>query len=592
MERTWYWRFTFVVAVVLLAAYYVAPSAIYFTSEPEVRRSKAKLADAIPKWLPDERMNFGIDLQGGLHLVMGVDTEKAVQDRADRVGDELTGEMKDKQKPLKSVRRPGDEPVLEIVMASSDDWDTLKEVLDGWGDTWQVLSHSGDSVTFGMLEAYETSLREDAVSQAQKTLRNRIDAYGVTEPEVRKRGTSSILIQIAGLTADEEESVKEGIIGKTAQLEFKIVDDEATYFGELASKGLPSGVTLESETYRGKDDGIVASQYLEAKTKDELTRALALAPPPNDRVVRFEEQKLQDGSKKWRTWLLDRKTPLTGDSLVNAFVAFDSDKNSYYVAMKFDQKGAVVFERLTRENTKRRMAIVLDDTVDSAPVIEGPIPNGNASITLGGFKSQEEVLADAKELSIVLKAGALPAPVYPQEQRTVGATLGDDAVSRGKAALIASALLIIGIMLAYYRGSGAIAVAALSVNMLILLASLSALGSTLTLPGLAGLALTIGMAVDANIIQFERIREELFNGKTARAAVDSGFDKAFSAIFDANVTTLLAAIVLWQYGSGPIRGFATTLGLGVIVNTGTAVIVPRLVLDYLTRIRKVQALSI
>lgn len=592
MERSWYWRFLLVVGVVLLSGYYVAPTLIYLTSPPEARRSAEEMKRRIPSWLPDKRINLGIDLQGGLHLVMGVDTEKAVQDRADRVGDEIFEALKEKGKAPKSVKRPGDRPELEIVLGSGDDWAALKELVEERKDTWEVRSHLGENVVIAMNDKYEASLREDAVGQAQKTLRNRIDKYGVQEPEVRKRGTSSILIQLAGLTADQERSVKDDIIGKTAQLEFKLVDDESAYFDDTAGKGLPEGVTLATESYRGKDDAIMSPRYLEAKTKAVLEEAVKKNPPPPDRVVRYEESKLPDGTARWRTWLLDRKTPLTGDALVNAFVAFDNDKNSYYVAMKFDQKGAVAFERLTRENVKRRMAIVLDDTVDSAPVIEGPIPNGNASITLGGFKSQQEILNDAKSLSLVLKAGALPAPVYPQEERTVGATLGEDAISKGQAAVLWTTLIIVALMAFYYRGAGLVGLVALGVNMLLLLAALAAFKATLTLPGIAGLALTIGMAIDANIIQFERIREELIAGKTARAAVDAGFDKAFSAIFDSNVTTLLSAIVLYQYGSGPIRGFATTLGLGVLINTFTAVVIPRLLLDWVTKVRRAQTLSI
>ena len=241
---------------------------------------------------------------------------------------------------------------------------------------------------------------------------------------------------------------------------------------------------------------------------------------------------------------------------------------------------------------RKRVAIVLDDIVDSAPVIQNRIPNGNVSITLGGYKSHQEILADAQALAVVLNAGALPAPVYPQEERTVGATLGDDAVSKGKNALLAAVIVTMLVMIGYYRASGAIAVLSMSINMLLLFATLATIKATMSLPGLAGLALTVGMAVDANIIQFERIREELRLGKTVRAAVDGGFDKAFSAIFDSNATTALSAVVLMQYGSGPIKGFAVTLFIGVVINTFTAVIIPRICLEYLTRGRRVQELSI
>lgn len=594
MDRNWYWRLFLVLGLTSLALYYAVPSAIYFFAPPEVRRSKTELAARIPDFFPKRRITLGIDLQGGLHLVMGVDTDKAAQDRADRISDELVSEMEEKGAPLKSAKRPGDDPIVEIELGNSSDWDKLTPMLDERKDTWTLDSHSGTFVRIRMKPEFEHTMKEDAVQQAQKTLRNRIDTYGVTEPEVRKRGANSVLIQIAGLTADQERSVKEEIIGKTAQLEFKMVDDASPYFGEIgAASDKPEGIELVQDSFAGKDDSVVRTAYLTAKTKQELQDFITKHPQPTDRVVRFQEIKNRDGSNpRWRTWLLDRKTPLTGDSLTNAFVAFDNDKNNYYVAMKFDKKGGVMFEKLTRENVKRRMAIVLDDVVDSAPVIEGPIPNGNASITLGGFKSQQEILEDAKSLSIVLKAGALPAPVYPQEQRTVGATLGDDAIAKGKLALILTMAFVSLTMLIYYRLSGVIAVIAMSFHMLLLFAGLAALNATLTLPGIAGLALTLGMSVDANVIQFERIREELALGKTVRAAVDTGIHKAFSAIFDSNVTTMLAAIVLYQYGSGPVRGFATTLALGVFVNGSTAVIIPRLILEYLTRGRKIQELSI
>jgi preprotein translocase subunit SecD len=594
MERTWYWRLTLVLGLVGLALYYAAPTVLYLMAPPEVRRSRTAMEERIPEALPESRMNLGIDLQGGLHLVMGVDTEKAVQDRADRIGDEIFEEMKEKGKPLTSARRPGDAPSLELVLGSEGDWATLEPILEARRDAWEVKSRSGDRVVYSMRSEYEQQMRDDAVAQAQKTLRSRIDVYGVTEPEVRRRGENSIMIQLAGLTAEEYGRVKDDIIGKTAQLEFKIVDDQSSYFGELGqAPDKPADVTATAEQYQGAGDALVMRPLLESSSKESLVGFLKLHPPPPDRVVAIEEfRESAAAAPVFRTWLLERRTQLTGDALVDAFVSFDSEQNQYYVGMQFDRKGAVLFEKITRENTKKKLAIVLDDAVDSAPIIQGPIPNGNAQITLGGFKSQQEILEDAKSLSVVLKAGALPAPVYPQEERTVGATLGDDAIAKGKVVLLASLVAIFGLMLVYYKVSGAIGTVALLANLLFLFAVLAAFSATLTLPGIAGLALTIGMAVDANIIQFERIREELRAGKTARAAVDGGFDKAFSAIFDANVTTMLAAIVLYQYGSGPIRGFATTLGIGVAVNTFTAVVVPRLIFDWLTRGRRVQALSI
>jgi preprotein translocase subunit SecD len=596
MESGWYTRLLIVLGAIALGLYLAAPSAIYFFSDPEVRRSRAAIEEAIPDWLPDNRFNLGIDLQGGLHLVMGVDAPKAVQDRADRVADEIVEAMKEEGKELESASRPGDAPELELVLQDGDDFPVLQTILEEYEDTWEIKTRSGRTVYFGMLSDFESRLRQDAIEQARVTLRNRIDTYGVAEPEIRKRGNNSIMIQLAGLTAEEIGQVKEDIIGRTAQLEFKLVDETNDYFERLdAAEDKPDSVTLRFDSWQGAEGAIIRRPYLEGTDSDQLKQFLAAHADdvPSDRLVATQRFKPgPEADEVFRTWLLDRKTPLTGDALTNAFVAFDSEKNQYYVAMRFDRSGAVVFERLTTNNVKRKMAIVLDDTVDSAPVIQGPIPNGNATITLGGYRSQQEVLEEANALAIVLKAGALPAPVFPQEERTVGATLGDDAVSKGKSALLYALLGVVVLMLVYYQLSGVIGVIALSVNMLLLFAGLSAFGVTLTLPGIAGLALTIGMAVDANIIQFERIREELRSGKQPRVAVDAGFQKAFTAIVDANITTLIAAVVLASYGSGPIRGFATTLGIGVVINTFTAVVVPRLMFDYLTRGARVSKISI
>lgn len=597
MDQSWYRRLVLVVALFVAAIYYSAPSVLYFLAPRDVRIDSEKLDAYIPDFLPeDSRFNLGIDLQGGLHLVMGVDTEKALQDTADRIASDIFDAMEEKGKKLEKARREVDAPEITFVLQSEADWPVLKEVLDDWRGAWQVLSRDGATVQFGMLPARQDQIRDESVEQAVKTLRNRIDETGTKEPEIRRRGDSSILIQLAGLTTKDQAYVRDNVIGRTAQLEFKIVDVDNPYFATIASAAdKPASVELGRDDVGSAARDASGRPYLVGKDKAELRKFLRAhdAALPPDREVGIEEfRTTPQAEPQWRTYLLDRKPGITGDFLENAFANRNRDDGAYEVIMKFDRKGAVIFERLTRENVGRQMAIVLDGVVDSAPVIQGPIPGGNARITLGGARTSEEMLAEAQSLSLVLKAGALPAPVSVQEERTVGATLGDDAVAKGKTALMVALFGVLAVMLVYYRASGAVGVVAMSLNMLFLLAALSLVGVTLTLPGIAGLALTIGMAVDANIIQFERIREELRAGKSVRAAVDAGFDKAFSAIFDANVTTLLACIVLGQFGSGPIKGFAVTLGIGVVINTFTAVVVPRLGLDYFTRGLRVKELSI
>lgn len=594
MEQGWYQRFVVVLVLLVSAVYYALPSFIYFTAPPEIRSSSEELEKVIPSFLPEARFNLGIDLQGGLHLVMGVDTEKAIQDHADRLASDIYEAMEEANTPLSQARRQGDAPEITFEMAKADDWATLKPLLDDWRDSWSVLSRSSTQVIFGMRPERQNQVKSDVVDQALKTIRNRIDQTGTKEPEVRKRGNDSILIQLAGVTKEDQQKVRDEVIGRTAQLEFKIVDDTHQYFADIAkAEDKPAEVTVQFEQAGSGAQGGGSRPYLLSSDKNLLRTFIAAHRNelPADREVGIKELKATPTSEpEYRTYLLDRRPGITGDFLENAFPSFNSEESTYDVNMRFDRKGAVIFEKLTRENIGRQMAIVLDGVVDSAPVIQSAIPGGSARIQTQG--TQQEALAYAKSLSLVLKAGALPAPVYVQEERTVGPTLGDDAVAKGKMALTVALISVLAVMFFYYRGSGAVGVVALSLNMLFLFAALAVWGVTLTLPGIAGLALTIGMAVDANIIQFERIREELRAGKSVKAAVDAGFDKALSAIFDANVTTLLACVVLGSFGSGPIRGFAVTLGIGVVINTFTAVVVPRLGLDYMARGLRVKTLSI
>lgn len=590
MERSWYWRLAVIIGLIVGGLYLSLPSFIYLAAPSDVRRDKTALAERIPEWAAKNRLNLGIDLQGGLHLVMGVDAEKAVLNRADRVADEIANEMKDKSKPVVRSARVGLTPVIEVVMGNAADWETLKPILEERGDVWQFGSPSGTTVRYEMREERVKQLKDDAVAQVIKTLRSRIDGLGVTEPDLRKRGDDAVLIQIAGLTADMERSVKDDIIGKTAQLEFKMVDDESQYFASIASRATED-IKLATDAYQGPEGGVVQSPYLTAAKKESLQAFINQNPPPSDRVVSYSKEPSPEGDR-WRTWLLDRKTPLTGDSIVGASENFNPDESRWFVQLKLDRPGALAFDTLTTQNVKKRVAIVLDDEVNSAPVINERIPGGNVSITLGGSKTSQEILKEAQALAVVLNAGALPAPVYPQEERTVGATLGDEAVAKGNTVVLASAIMVIVIMVGYYKACGVLAIFAMSVNLLLQFAVLAGLNASLTLPGLAGLALTIGMAVDSNVVQFERVRDELRLGKTVRAAIDGGLDKSFSAIFDSNMTTALSAVVLMQYGSGPIRGFAATLLAGVLINSFTAVVVPRLVLEYVSRTRTLQRLSI
>jgi preprotein translocase subunit SecD len=308
-------------------------------------------------------------------------------------------------------------------------------------------------------------------------------------------------------------------------------------------------------------------------------------PPGREILYRVEENPETQRTTK-TPFLLRKRTLLDGSTLTDARVQIDSQFNEPYVSINFDKKGARIFERITGENVNKRLAIVLDNNVYSAPVIQEKIAGGQARIT-GRFTAEE-----ARDLAIVLRAGALPAPVNVLEERTVGPSLGHDSIRKGLLSMCVGGLLVIVFMVIYYKTAGLIADLALALNIVLIGAGLAGFQATLTLPGIAGIILTIGMAVDANVIIFERIREELTLGRTPRAAVAAGYDRATLTILDANVTTLIAAVVLFQFGTGAVRGFAVTLSLGVIASLFTALVLSRLIFDYLLMYRQTKTLSI
>lgn len=386
------------------------------------------------------------------------------------------------------------------------------------------------------LDKIPEDARADATDRAIEVIRNRIDQFGVSEPLIQKQGSDHIVIQLPGVT-DRARALE--IIKQTAHLEFKLVSDEIEKINAALEGNVPQGYELK---------------YLNNKPL-----------------------------------LLEKEAVLGGDSLVDARVEWSAMQ--HHVSFVLNSKGARKFARLTRDNIGKRLAIVLDGKVKSAPSIEGEIPAGRGQIT--GRFSEDEVA----DLALVLRTGALPAPIRIEEERTVGAALGEDSIRKGVKSIIIGALLVLVFMVVYYLWAGLIANFALCLNLLIILGVLAypRLGAALTLPGIAGIVLTIGMAVDANVLIFERIREELHIGKTVRLAISSGYQKAFLTIIDANVTTLIAAFILFQFGTGPVKGFATTLSIGILASMFTSLVVTRLIFDLLLlgkRIKKLPMLQL
>ena len=415
-------------------------------------------------------------------------------------------------------------------------------------------------------------MRERTISQSIEVIRNRIDEFGVTEPSITSQGNNRIVIELPGVK--EVERAKE-LIGRTAKLEFKMADDKTMSPGALAGT-IADIEKTHNLTY--KEGGTQKfSDYVHSVNE------FAKGKIPADDEVAFERSKAVPGQSEAARipYLLHSKTEVTGDDLQDATVQIDQENRRPNVGFTFNPRGASAFDKLTAENIGHRLAIVLDNIVQSAPVIQSRIGGGRGQITLGrGRGDGDEIMKEAKDLTVVLRAGALPAQLDFLEQRVVGPSLGADSIHKGAMASLIGSLVVFLFVMFYYRVSGVIAVISLILNVLFVLASLVGLEATLTLPGIAGIALTVGIAVDSNVVIYERIREELRAGNRLHGAVEAGFQKAFRTILDANVTNALAAIVLLMYGTGPIKGFAVSLLIGIVTTLFTAVFVCKVIFDF------------
>lgn len=532
MTKSLKWRGLLVLSCLLLALTALAPTFLRGT---------------LPGWWVDafEPIHLGLDLQGGMHLVLGVDVDKAVESRLDTIIDQTEGLLREKDIIFKRVeRQAGDRLVVTVYDEESGaQVDALMQ------DNFPNL----EPATFPTVGGYVqknyrlsdneiASIHDYAIRQALETMRNRIDQFGVSEPTLQLQSGNRILIQLPGVD-DPDRAI--ALLGKTARLEFKMVAENVN----------PQDAQLGNL-------------------------------PPGTQLLYQREVNQQTGAVSETPLVVQSKTVLTGDLLANAQVRIDTRFNEPYVAIDFNSVGANRFDQITAANVGRRMAIVLDDTVYSAPVIRERISGGSAQVS-GSFTEQE-----ATDLAIILRAGSLPAPVKILEDRTVGPSLGRDSINQGMRSVLIGFLLVVAAMVVYYRMSGLVANVALILNLVFIMALLSLLQATLTLPGIAGIVLTVGMAVDANVLIFERIREELRIGKSVRNAIDSGYGKAFLTIVDANVTTLIAALVLFQFGTGPVKGFAVTLSIGILASMFTAIFVTRLIYEFFLERRQIKRLSI
>jgi preprotein translocase subunit SecD len=486
----------------------------------------------IPKFLPSSAVNLGLDLQGGSYLLLGVDFDQVTRDRAETLVGDIRAAFRKAHIPLTDLNAHGDTVSVRVTDPTRlDEARTLLQgvnpamtssVLTVGGKQYDMAEPGNGVFTLHMTDGYKTLTRQQVMDQSIEVVRRRIDELGTREPTIVRSGDDRILVQVPGL---QDPTQLKNILGKTAKMSFRLVDEQAN--------------------------------------------PMAQVPPIGDEILPVMDDKNKNAVP--RKVVVQRRVMVAGDRLTDASQGFDPQTGAPIVNFRMDSVGAKQFGDVTKEHVGHRFAIVLDNQVITDPVINSVILGGSGYIT-GQFTAQ-----GANDMAILLRAGALPAPLKPLEERSVGAELGADSIKAGRLAALTGLALVALFMVLRYGLFGLFADIALTLNIVLLLAALTAFGATLTLPGIAGIVLTMGMAVDANVLIYERIREEQRNGRTMLAAIDTGFRRAMATIIDANMTHLIASLILFELGTGPIQGFAVTLGVGIITSFFTSVMVTRLV---------------
>ena len=529
------WKIVLIYVLCIAGLVYTAPNFI----------PKSQLND-VPDWLPNQQINLGLDLRGGSYLLLGLETDALVRERLQDLVNEVRSELRDESIPYTGLGIHNGQVVVNITNAA--DAERAREAIDGLssvvaGNQFSALPErdllidvEGQTVSIGLSEAAKRARVQSAVQQSIEIVRRRIDELGTTEPVIQQQGVDRILVQVPGL--DDPRQLK-ALLGKTAKMNFRLVSNAMSGQQALATRTVPAGTEL-----------------------------LYTADEPKAPV------------------LVERRTMVGGDRLTDAQPGFDQQNGQPVVNFKFDSTGARQFGEVTRDNVGRPFAIVLDNEVISAPVIREPIMGGQGQIS-GNFTVQE-----ANNLAILLRSGALPVAITVLEERTVGPGLGADSIRAGEVAAIIGSIAVVAFMIASYGFFGVLANIALILNIAMIFAVLSVLQATLTLPGIAGIVLTIGMAVDANVLIYERIREEVAAGKGPIPAIEAGYNRALSSILDANITTLISAAILFQMGSGPVRGFAVTLAIGIVTSVFTAFTVNRYMVSVWLRRRRPKTITL
>ncbi|MFN3198110.1 MAG: protein translocase subunit SecD [Bradymonadia bacterium] len=572
----------------------------------------------LPEWFTDvfsSKLILGLDLQGGIHLQYRVDIEEALARKSGQLAGQLEINIKDELKTDAKATAGNPEGSLEevttltVVFSNAADAEKLdSSFLGKFLPDYEVGAADGANVTLVMRNEAIDQFRQDSLERAMETVDRRINEFGLTESTISRRGDNELVVQLPGIKESEFAAAKEKL-ARTGQLRFQIVDRAgASAWVQKLGARIPTAANWPAELDPSlKEHKVVQVDGTIRSTSREILDYIVEGQIDDEHIAGFEElfvdpttgnlrrldkltKEQEDALSKVKSFspkataykgyqlvYLRRKDGVSGENVIDSRVGYDQF-NKPEVYLTFGPQDVDAVCDLTTKFTREQMAIMIDEIVYSAPNIKEKICGPNMRITLGSVGRQ--AIKEASSLVAVLKSGALQAPLRKLYDSQVGPSLGADSVSAGQTSVIIGLVLVIAFMFIYYKGAGLVADVALILNLLFVMACLTGFGATLTLPGIAGIVLTVGMAVDANVLIFERIREELREGKPVRQAIDTGFQKAFSAIFDANVTTAIAAVVLYQFGSGPIRGFAVTLAIGIICSVFTALVVTRLIFDY------------
>ncbi len=508
------WKIVLILGICVLGLAFAAPNFL-----------SSRVAGFLPDWLPHKQVSLGLDLQGGSHLLLSVETNAVIRENLEAMVEGVRAELRKARIRYRELGiMAGDLAGVNVTILNTEEQDQAYELLRNLEPGTVVQTGDAGRITMVMNEKTVLERKRSAIQQSIEIVRRRVDETGVREPTIQSQGDDRILVQLPGI--DDPERIKR-LLGKTAKMAFHLVD-----------------------------------------TENSLSDAIGGRIPPGSKLMESADE--IDASGQPRKYLIRKQVMVSGETLVDSQPSFDRRTNQPIVTFRFDTRGAKKFGAVTSKNVNRPFAIVLDGKVISAPVIREPILGGTGQIS-GSFSVQE-----AQDLALLLRAGALPAPLAILEERSVGPGLGADSISSGKIASLIGLIAVIVFMGIAYGLFGVMADVALTINIFLILGALSAMQATLTLPGIAGIVLTIGMAVDANVLVFERIREETRIGRTAMSAVDAGYSRAFKTIIDANVTTLIAAVLLYLLGSGPVRGFAVTLAIGIVTSMFTAIMLTRL----------------